>query len=257
MGIELNKIYNESCIQTLNSMPDNFIDLTVTSPPYNVDIKYNGYDDKISHLDYEKFCVELIRLLYEKTKRGGRFCLNIPNILFDYENNEYLSGMVFFTNIAAKCGWTYRENITWIKMKDEEGEIFAGGKTAWGSWLSASNPQFRSFTEHILVFHKETPKKEPVGESDILKEEFLKWTKNTWFIMPDKSEFHPAIFPIDIPYRCIKIFSYLGDLVYEPFTGSGTTIDACRTLKRNYIGSELSKKYYELTNRRISQTQLF
>ena len=81
LALELNKIYNESCIQTLNSMPDNFIDLTVTSPPYNVDIKYNGYNDKISHLEYEKFCVEWIRLLYEKTKRGGRFCLNIPNIL--------------------------------------------------------------------------------------------------------------------------------------------------------------------------------
>ena len=143
-------------------------------------------------------------------------------------------------------------------MNNEEGEIFAGGKTAWGSWLSASNPQFRSFTEHILVFHKEVPRKEPVGESDITKDEFLKWTKNTWFIMPSKDVNHPAVFPIEIPYRCIKIFSYVGDLIYEPFLGSGTTVEACRVLKRNFIGSEISKKYYDnYTNGALSQTFLF
>lgn len=254
----INKIHNESCLDTLNKMGDATIDLTVTSPPYNIGIDYDGYNDKISFTDYTIFVENFFSLLLEKTKSSGRLCLNIPNIMFDYYNNRTLSGLSFFNNIAEKSGWIYRENITWIKMKDKEGEIFAGGKTAWGSWLSASNPQFRSLTEHILVYHKGVPKKEPVGESDITKEEFLKWTKNTWFIMPDKDENHPAIFPIEIPTRCIKIFSYVGDLVYEPFVGSGTTIEACRILKRNFIGSEISKRYYDnYTNGKLAQTSLF
>lgn len=256
--METNKIYNESCLDTLKKMDDAIIDLTVTSPPYNIDVDYNGYNDKLPFADYTEFCRNFFSLLFDKTKSGGRLCLNIPNIMFDYDNNLTMSGLSFFNAIAEDCGWIYRENITWIKMKDEAGEIFAGGKTAWGSWLSASNPQFRSFTEHILVYHKEVPKKEPVGESDITKDEFLKWTKNTWFIMPDKDENHPAIFPMEIPVRCIKIFSYIGDLVYEPFLGSGTTIEACRILKRNFIGSEISKRYYDnYTNGNLAQTFLF
>ena len=241
----------------MGRMEDGLIDLTITSPPYNVDIQYDGYNDKMPFLEYEAFCEDWLSTLFRKTKNGGRLCLNINNTVKDFENDKLLSACVFFTNIAEKYGWTFREHITWIKMKDEDGEIFAGGKTAWGSWMSASNPQLRSFTEPILVFHKGSPKKEPVGESDITKEEFMQWTKNAWYIMPDKDNTHPAVFPKDIPYRCMKIYSYIGDLIYEPFTGSGTTIDACRELKRNFIGSEISNQYYKYATDRLSQSLLF
>ena len=156
--MEINKIYNESCLQTLCGM-DAVIDLTITSPPYNVGIDYDGYNDKMPFAEYKEFCTQFLSLLLDKTKEGGRLCLNVNNTLRDWENNKMLSCASFFTSIAESVGWEFREHITWVKMIDETGEIFAGGKTAWGSWMSASNPQLRSFTEPILVFHKGSAKK--------------------------------------------------------------------------------------------------
>lgn len=256
-NVEVNKIYKQSCIDTIGSIDDEFIDITITSPPYNADIQYDSYDDRKPFDQYKLFTSDYLNGLYRITKIGGRLCINVNNTLKIWEEDRIVSFATFITTLAESAGWVFREQITWIKMKDESGDIFAGGKTAWGSWLSASNPHLRSFTEPILIFHKVSDKKEPVGISDITKQEFMDWTKNAWYIMPSKNEFHPAVYPKEIPRRLIKLYSYVDDIVYDPFAGSGTTLVTAKELKRRFLGSEISDKYYYEANLILSQMDLF
>jgi len=250
-------IYNKDCIIVMNDIMDyESVDVIVTSPPYNAGIDYGDYNDKQLMIDYEVFTKNWVAECFRITKPGGRFCININNTLKDWQINKIISFTAFITQIAEKCGWEFREHITWIKMK-EEGDIYAGGKTAWGSWLSASNPQLRSFTEPILVFHKQSAKKEPVGESDLTKEEFLEWTKNAWYVMPSNHEIHPAVFPPEIPRRLIKLYSYVGDTIFDPFMGSGTTLLVAKKLKRNYIGCEINKRFFNIAKVNLEQQDLF
>ena len=136
--------------------------------------------------------------------------------------------------------------------------VFCGGNTAWGSWKSPSNPFCRSFSEFIVVAYKDIPELQHEGKTDLSKEDFLKFTKNVWFLPSEANRNgHPAPFPYELPYRCIKLYSYIDDLIFDPFVGSGTTCLVARDLHRNYIGCDKSKKYSNVANGRIAQERLF
>ena len=259
--MEINKIYNEDSVKLMQIMPENFIDLTITSPPYNVGIDYDNYNDNISEKEYWNFTDSWLKELSRVTKIGGRICINIPVMGNNPEmkkGNNYLFHLPQYLNIIKKY-FNLRECITWIKSYAENNEnVFCGENTAWGSWQSPSNPFCRSFSEFLIVAHKLLPGLQHKGETDLTKEEFLKYTKNVWFLHTEANRNgHPAPFPYQLPYRCIKLYSYLNDLIFDPFVGSGTTCLVARDLKRNYIGSDISKKYCKTTNDRISQQRIF
>jgi len=90
-------------------------------------------------------------------------------------------------------------------------------------------------------------------QNDITKEEFLEWTKSVWKIQPESAKKigHPAPFPVELPYRCIKLYTFRGDVVLEPFMGSGTTAIACLMTGRHFVGIEINPKYVELAKKRI------
>ena len=249
-------------IETLKEMEDNKVDLIVTSPPYYVGIKYNTYNDTLPEEEYWEFTEKWMKELHRVLKRGGRVCINIPVMGNNAEmkkGNEYLFHLPRYLNIIKK-NFLLRECITWIKSYAEYNEnVFCGGNTAWGSWLDPSCPFLRSFSEFIIVSHKETPYLQHKGKTDLEKDEFLRWTKNVWFFPSENDREHPAPFPEELPRRCIKLYSYIGDLVLDPFMGSGTTGVVCKKIKRNFIGIEIDKKYYELSKNRIynTATELF
>jgi len=221
------------------------VDLIVTSPPYNVGIQYNSHDDAISYDDYLKWTEKWLEKAFRVIKSDGRMCLNIP---LDKNKGGQQSVYADITTIAKKIGWKYHSTIIW-----NEGNI--SRRTAWGSWRSASAPYVIAPVETIVVLYKETWKKKKKGKSDITKGEFVEWTNGLWTFSGEskKKIGHPAPFPIELPRRCIKLFSYVGDTVLDPFLGSGTTVIVANKLKRKAIGIEIDEKYFELAIKRISK----
>lgn len=221
-----------------------FIDLIVTSPPYNLDIKYGEYEDDIEYDDYLKFSEVWMKNCYNWAKSQARFCLNIP---LDKNKGGQKSVGADLTKIAQDVGWKYHSTIIW-----NEGNI--SRRTAWGSWLSASAPYVIAPVELIVVLYKDEWKKTNGSrKSDITKEEFMEWTNGLWTFNGESKKRigHPAPFPVELPLRCIKLFSYVGDIVFDPFAGSGTTLITAYNLNRFAIGVEIDKNYCQLAKNRI------
>jgi len=237
------KIVNGDVLKT-TAIKNNSIDLIVTSPPYNVDIKYNSHNDKLSYNAYLEFSKKWLSRCYEWLKDDGRFCLNIP--LDKNKDGQQCVG-ADLTIIAKEVGFNYHSTIVW-----NEGNI--SRRTAWGSWLSASAPYVIAPVELIVVLYKNTWKKTSGSKiSDIKREEFMEWTNGLW-TFPGESKKrigHPAPFPIELPKRCIKLFSFVGDVVFDPFMGSGTTLIAAYQNHRESIGLEIDKGYCQLAERRL------
>ncbi|MCX8015015.1 MAG: site-specific DNA-methyltransferase [candidate division WOR-3 bacterium] len=240
---ELISIYHDDFLKT-NCIKDESIDLIVTSPPYNVGIAYNSHKDTMSYEDYLSFTKDWIAKCYRLAKLDGRFCLNIP---LDKNKGGQQSVCADITTIAKEVGWKYHSTIIWNEQNISR-------RTAWGSWMSASAPFVIAPVEVIVVLYKEQWKKNSGSrKSDITKDEFIEWTNGVWTFMGEskKRVGHPAPFPVELPKRCIKLFSFIGDTVLDPFLGSGTTLIACAMTNRKGIGIEIDKKYCELAKQRL------
>lgn len=249
-------LYNGDVNEILPLLPIDSIDMVITSPPYNVMVNYDIYNDNISEEDYFKFTQDWISKLNNVVKIGGRLGINIP-IMGNNEIIKKSDRLIFYldkyVNLIQK-DFCFRECITWIKSHGENNEnSFCGNNTAWGSYLSPSNPFCRSFSEFIIIAHKQLPKIQHTGQTDLTKEEFLKWTKNIWFMPTDKNKEHPAVFHEELPKRLMKMYTYVGDTILEPFCGSGTVPLVCERLKRKWVAVELSRDYCELTRIRVEK----
>ena len=235
------KIFNEDFLKV--DIPEDSIDLIVTSPPYNVGIDYNSHNDTISYKEYLDWTGEWLEKAYRLMKSDGRMCLNIP---LDKNKGGQQSVYADITTIAKRVGLKYHSTIIW-----NEGNI--SRRTAWGSWLSASAPYVIAPVETIVILYKDSWKKHRKGKSDITKSEFIEWTNGLWTFSGEskKKIGHPAPFPVELPRRCIKLFSYVGDTVLDPFLGSGSTAIAAYKLNRKAIGVEIDEIYFRLAIKRI------
>jgi site-specific DNA-methyltransferase (adenine-specific) len=222
------------------------IDLIVTSPPYNVDIQYNSHNDQLTYDEYRDFSRRWMKRCFAWLKDDGRFCLNIP---LDKNKGGQQSVGADLTTIAKKIGFSYHSTIVW-----NEGNI--SRRTAWGSWASASAPYVIAPVELIIVLYKKTWKKTSgSGESDISRKEFVEWTNGLWTFNGErkKKTGHPAPFPVELPLRCTKLFSFVGDVVLDPFMGSGSTLIAASQCNRKGIGIEIDYGYCERAVARIKK----
>jgi len=233
---------------TTTLIPESSVDLIVTSPPYNVDIHYESFRDDISYEKYLEFTEKWLKNALRLLKPDGRMCLNIP---LDKSKGRVEEGFQSVYSdvltIAKKVGWKYFSTIIWNEQNISR-------RTAWGSWLSASAPYVIAPVEVIVILYKGRWRKTSgSGISDITRDEFIEWTNGLWTFPGEsrKNIGHPAPFPVELPKRCIKLFSYVGDTVLDPFLGSGTTLIACALLNRRGIGVEIEKKYCEIARRRL------
>lgn len=220
------------------------IDLIVTSPPYNLDINYKSHDDAKPYDEYLKFTSKWLKRCYKWLKNDGRMCLNIP---LDKNKGGHQSVGPDIIQLAKKAGFKYHSTVIW-----NEGNI--SKSSAWGSWISASCPYVIAPVELIVLLYKESWKKTSGSRvSDITKQEFISWTNGVWTFRGESKRKigHPAPFPVELPKRCIKLFSFVGDTVLDPFMGSGTTVVAAKQNDRNGIGIDIDEDYCMLAMDRI------
>lgn len=233
--------------QDMSSIPDNSLHLMITSPPYNVS---KEYDQDLSLKDYLQMLENVFEETYRVLVNGGRACVNVANL----GRKPYIALSDHIYKIMNDIGFNMRGEIIWNKAAS------ASPSTAWGSWMSASNPTLRDIHEYILIFSKgsyESPRKKEEKEhrkNTISRENFIEWTKSIWTFNTESAKRvgHPAPFPIDLPYRLIQLYSFTNDVVLDPFMGSGTTAIAALKCNRKYIGFETNSEYVELAERRIS-----
>jgi site-specific DNA-methyltransferase (adenine-specific) len=229
--------------EVMKEIPDNSVHLMVTSPPYNVT---KEYDQDLTLREY----LTLLRNVFSETYRvlvyGGRACINVANL----GRKPYIPLSDYISQTMIEIGYLMRGEIIWYKGAG------AGVSMAWGSWQSAANPVLRDTHEYILVFSKGSfSRKKPEGKSDtITREQFMEWTKSVWFMNPEsaKKVGHPAPFPVELPYRLIQLYTYTGDIILDPFMGSGSTAIAALKSGRKYVGYDIDPAYIKLAEKRIA-----
>jgi DNA modification methylase len=228
--------------EKMEELPENSVHLMVTSPPYNVGKEYDRNFTLEEYLDFLKRVWEEV---YRVLVPGGRACINIANL----GRKPYIPLHAFIIEDMIDLGYLMRGEIIWNKASS------ASPSTAWGSWLSASNPTLRDIHEYILVFSKDTFRRKPPKKrrNTITREEFLELTKSVWtFSAVSATQVgHPAPFPTELPHRCIQLYTFEDEVVLDPFVGSGQTAMAAIETKRHYVGYDIDEGYAQLAEKRI------
>ena len=240
--MEINKIYNENCLETMAKMPDNFIDLTVTSPPYDGLRTYNGYS-----FPFE----EIAKELYRVTKEQGVLVWVVADSVIDgSESGTSFKQALYF----KEQGLNLHDTMIWKKPNpvptqstryQQEFEymfVFSKGKP------KTFNPiRVKSKCAGTKVKkHRATKSKHNYNNEGIYTVADTKMIGNVWEIANVKNDSkHPAIFPFELAEKHIQTWSNENDIVYDPFMGSGTTLIVAKNNKRKFIGNEINKEYYE------------
>jgi site-specific DNA-methyltransferase (adenine-specific) len=206
---------------------------------YDSDATFEEYLDLL-----ERVFTETFRVL----EPGGRAVVNVANL----GRRPYISLSSHVVGMMERIGYLMRGEVIWRKQKA------ASGSTAWGSWMSASNPIFRDTHEYCLCFSKGRWQRVRKGTSTITKEEFLEATLSVWDILPESANRvgHPAPFPVALPKRFIELYTYEGDLVLDPFLGSGSTAIAAVETGRHYAGYETNADYIAVAEARIEEAKV-
>ncbi len=240
----VNRIFCKSS-ESMEELPDCSVHLMVTSPPYNVG---KEYDEDLSLEEY----LSLLKRVMAETHRvlvpGGRACVNVANL----GRKPYIPLHIYVTQDMLDLGFLMRGEVIWDKSTS------ASPSTAWGSWMSAANPVLRDTHEYVLVFSKDVfgrknPDKRP---STISREEFLEFTRSVWTFPAESARRvgHPAPFPVELPRRFIQLYTFEGDVVLDPFMGSGTTAVGAVETGRSYVGYDTDPEYCETARVRAAAT---
>jgi DNA modification methylase len=236
----LNKVFCKTS-EKMEELPEKSVHLMVTSPPYNVS---KEYDRDLTLEQYRSLLKNVFSEIYRVLVTGGRACVNIANV----GRNPYIPLHSYIIQDMIDIGFLMRGEIIWDKSAS------SGASTAWGSWKSASNPTLRDVHEYILIFSKESFSRKKRGGTDtISRDEFLEFTKSVWAFPTESAKRvgHPAPFPIELPYRLIQFYTFEGDVVLDPFMGSGTTAISALRSGRFFVGYDNKMEYVELANERI------
>jgi site-specific DNA-methyltransferase (adenine-specific) len=232
-----------SSSENMKELPDNSIHLMITSPPYNVG---KEYDRDLSLKEYLAMLKKVLKETHRVMTTGGRVAINVANI----GRKPYIPLHSHIIKIMTDIGFSMRGEIIWNKSAS------SGTSFAWGSWKSASNPVIRDVHEYLLIFSKDSFSRKKDHRIDtITNQEFMDYTKSIWTFpsASAKQIGHPAPFPEELPRRLIQLYTFKGDVVLDPFIGSGQTALAALKLGRHYVGYDIDKQYCVLAKRRIRE----
>jgi modification methylase len=252
----------------LKNVPSGSIQLTVTSPPYGNAIDYDLHASKkntqyyrgIQKLSLDEYLENMVTIfndqVYRVTKEGGYCCLVIAN---EVVNGTLipLPHLLLSRLVAPGGNWNLHEEIIWHKV--------TGGTNRYGSFVINPYPKYyraNIMHEFILVLRKGDVKSGRNQRREILPATHEEWTKeianSVWHIAPVPPGYieHPCPFPEEIPYRLLKIYSYEGDIVLDPFNGSGQTTKVAYNLNRHFLGIDVKQEYVDLAKKRIINEDL-
>jgi len=267
--LETGKIFNGNCVDEMSKMPENSIDLVVTSPPYNVGIDYDTHDDRMSMDEYWQFTKDWLTQALRVLKSDGRIAINIPYEVNVQERGGRILFMAEFWGIMREVGFKF-----YGLVDLDENSPHRSKTTAWGSWMSPSSPYIYNPKECVILAYKKDRIKKVKGEPqwigkvvDMLgedgeikkktvyededKKEFMSLVYGQWEYFADTRQQTKATFSMDIPMKAIKILTYRNDIVLDPFTGSGTSLCAAEITGRQWVGIELSENYCEVARKRV------
>jgi site-specific DNA-methyltransferase (adenine-specific) len=224
-------------------LEDRSVDLIVTSPPYALAIGYAGGD--IHPLRWTSFMAGWLDEAWRVAREGGRLALNIP---LDTTQGGSRPTYAQAVSAAQQAGWQYRATVVWA-----EGNI--SKSIARGSVDSPSSPHVIAPVEMIGLFYRDHWGRASERPPDLTHEEWLAWTNGLWNFTGEGRawEGHPAAFPEELPRRLTKLLSFPGDVVLDPFCGSGTAIVVAHQLGRVAIGFDISPDYVASARRRVAQ----
>ncbi|WP_363463697.1 DNA-methyltransferase [Halogeometricum borinquense] len=252
----------------MEAVPDESVDLVITSPPYHVSgftcrPDYSDYDDSQGIDEWEALMEEVFSELFRVTKPDAKVCMVLGTSKSSDERFRQHRLAAHAYNLGRNAGFDYLDGVVWTKNNFAN----AGGRDRplFGSYPYPTNMLITQNHEQILVFRKwideeyysnrEIPKKgsETRESSRLEKEEWREYAQSHWEIEPVKNGKHPAQFPVELATRLIKLYSFTGDTVLDPFCGAGTTAVAAVQEGRHYCGYDLSAEYCELARERISR----
>lgn len=253
------EIINEDCLIGLKNMNEVCVDLTWTSPPY-----YNAksYSEWKTYQDYLDFLENVFSEIYRITKDGRMCVVNLSPVIVQRESRAHESKRLaipfHFFSIMEKIGWKYIDDIVWVKPEgaaiNRNGGFFQHRKPV------AYKPNLVS--ETILVFQKPAnflidkivrSYKDEVLKKSLVLEEYER--SNVWLINPETKSKHLAPYPEKLSDNIIKYYSFYGDLVLDPFLGSGTTLVSCKKYGRNGIGFEIHEEYVNMSKNRLDNVK--
>lgn len=228
--------------ERMAELPDNSVGLMVTSPPYNVG---KDYDLDLSFDEYIGFLGRVLEETHRVLVPGGRVAFNVANL----GRKPYIPLNAHIAFLGSRLGFLMRGEIIWVKSKG------ASGSCAWGSWMSAGNPTLRDLHEYVLIFSKQRFDKPQKGRSTISRDEFMTATTSVWHIPPESARKvgHPAPFPTALAERLINLYTYEGEVVLDPFMGSGSTAVAALNSGRHFVGYEIDPSYVAICRERLSR----
>ncbi len=259
--VAIDLIWNADARDITDEMvADRSVALVVTSPPYFAGKEYEtdlaaGHVPS-SYVEYLEMLTEALAVCLRKLEPGGRMAINVANL----GRKPYRSLSADIISILQDdLGMLMRGEVIWQKAKG------AGGSCAWGSFRSPQNPVLRDVTERVVIASKgrfdralSRARREEEGRPHlptIPTDEFLEATLDVWEIPSESARRigHPAPFPVALPRRLIELYTYEGDLVLDPFIGSGTTAVAATRTGRRYVGVETDPGYVELARARLAE----
>ncbi len=246
-----NKIFVQDC-RNMVQLPDNSIDLMITSPPYNAT---KEYDDNLTLSQYLEFLKAVLAEVNRVLKPNGIIAFNIANV----GRKPYIPLDSYVIEMLQRLGLFVFDEIIWNKAAS------AGGSCAWGSWMSAANPTLRDVHEYIILAIKSSGFLNQSFPLEDIQTHEVRYDTRSFNIRPDELRRnvwqmstesatrvnHPAPFPVELPYRLILLFTKKGDLVLDPFMGSGSVAIACILSGRNYVGYDISDEYAQVAKNRI------
>ena len=240
---------------------DDSVALVVTSPPYFAGKAYETALGEghvpATYLDYLAMLERVFRTSVQKLEPGGRIAVNVANL----GRKPYRSLSADVIKMLEEMGLLLRGEVIWVKAAG------AGGSCAWGSFQQPGNPVLRDLTERIIIASKErfdraVPPRKRVPdlpyESSLWRDEFMEATTDVWEMAPESATRvgHPAPFPVELPKRLIHLYTYVGDLVLDPFMGSGTTAVAAVAEDRHFVGYDTDPDYVQSAKKRVADERI-
>lgn len=244
----------------LDRIPDQSVHLVVTSPPYWTLKRYNEHVAQMGHIsDYELFLAELQKVWKEAFRvlvSGGRMVCVVGDVCLSRKENGRHVVVPLHADIAVACrhiGFDNLNPIIWHKISNAKYEVANGSKFLGKPY--EPNAIIKSDIEFILMQRKPGGYRKPTERqrdlSRISKEEFAKWFQQFWNLSGASTKEHPAPFPLELAYRLVRMFSFVGDTVLDPFSGTATTMLAAMKSARNSIGIEIDPEYFKMSEDRL------